>query len=348
MVQLSLREPNVFTHGKNERNGFRFHMVGKGRCRHGRNCRAIRRQFGASDGLRGDRQDLLSPRPPMRKFTLGWRRSQSPKRNLPMRFRRFTFAIVVLLLSQAGVAAVCDKPDDESKVSGVSQCLLMRRFGSSEPAVMVVWLHGDVSSGGPADYHFAAAQKAVQDLAADKILSVALVRPGYPDGSGESSGVGLLDSGRSDHYTKANVAEVGAAIGHLRDRFQPAFVIAVGHSGGAATAAILLGMKPGLVDAVVLVACPCDTVAWRVGRRAWRRSENPLAWVDRVDPTARVIALTGDRDDNTSPDLARAYVQALHARHVDATFRLLPDETHNGAFRSPEVLEALKALLPRR
>ncbi len=261
---------------------------------------------------------------------------------------RILVSMALVVCSQSTFAATCSAEDYELKVSGASQCLLMRRFGASDPDVMVVWLHGDVSSGGPASYHFAVAQQAADQFAAMKFLSVALVRPGYPDGSGDSSSVALLQGGRADHYTGENLAEVGTAIERLRARFQPKKVVIVGHSGGAATAAVLLGMKPKLIDAAVLVACPCDLVAWRAGRREWSRSENPIKWVDRVDPSAQVVALTGARDDNTLAELARRYVEALRAHGVDATFRLLADETHNSAFRSPEVFNAVRMLLAPR
>ncbi len=155
----------------------------------------------------------------------------------------------------------------------------------------------------------------------------------------------FLQSGRSDHYTRENVSEVGMAIERLRARYKPRTVIVVGHSGGAATAAILLGLKPGLIDGAVLVACPCDLVAWRKERRAWGMSENPIQWVNQVDPAVRVIALTADRDDNTLPELARSYVKALQVRKVNAIFRSLPNESHNSSFRSPEVLNAVQQLI---
>jgi pimeloyl-ACP methyl ester carboxylesterase len=262
-----------------------------------------------------------------------------------LRTYRILTLIVLAACSQSTLAATCAPEDYELKVSGASQCLLMRRFGASDPDVMIVWLHGDVSSGGPANYHFANAEQAVNQFAAIKVLSVALVRPGYPDGSGDSSSVAFLHSGRADHYTKENLMEVGAAIGRLRARFQPKKVVVVGHSGGAATVAVLLGMQPKLIDAAVLVSCPCELIAWRAGRREWSRSENPIKWADHVDPSMRVVALTGGKDDNTLPELAKTYVEALRARGVDATFRLLADETHNSAFRSPEVLNAVRTLL---
>jgi pimeloyl-ACP methyl ester carboxylesterase len=185
----------------------------------------------------------------------------------------------------------------------------------------------------------------VNQFAPIKVVSVALVRPGYPDGSGDSSSVALAQGGRADHYTKDNLMEVSAAIERLRAKFQPKKVVVVGHSGGAATAAVLLGMNPKLIDAAVLVSCPCELTVWRAGRRQWSRSENPIKWVDGVDPSTRVVALTGAKDDNTLPELARTYVEALRARGVDATFQLLVDETHNSAFRSPEVSNAIRALL---
>ena len=61
-----------------------------------------------------------------------------------------------------------------------------------------------------------------------------------------------------------------------------------------------------------------------------------------------MVALTGAKDDNTLPELAKTYVEALRARGVDATFQLLADETHNSAFRSPEVFNAVRTLLPTK
>ena len=261
-----------------------------------------------------------------------------------MSARAFVAAVLLAASACAG-ASPCARDDFETHVSGASQCLLMRRFGNPKPTTLLVWLHGDVSSGGPADYHFAVARQAADEFAGSDVMSVALVRPGYPDGSGESSSVALTQSGRSDHYTTENVGEVGSAIEHLKAHFAPARVVVIGHSGGAATAALLLGMRPRLFDAALLVACPCDLVAWRSGRRPWGRSENPRAWAAKTDRGARVIALTGTADENTSPELARSYVGALQAIGVDAVFSPIEGATHNSSFRSPEVIAAVGRLI---
>lgn len=251
----------------------------------------------------------------------------------------------LLAVAQACPANTCEVDDFESKVSGVSQCLVMRRFGTTDPEVMLVWLHGDVSSGGPANYHFQIAEKAANEFAAAKALSVALVRPGYPDGDGNSSTVEATQSGRADSYTKDNISEVANAIARLRQKFNPKKIILIGHSGGAATSAVILGLQPQLADGALLVSCPCDLVSWRSGRRAWPRSEDPIKWIEQASTGIKVVALTGERDDNTTPALARTYVEALQARNISAQFKLLPGETHNSAFRSAEVFKTLQELL---
>ena len=260
--------------------------------------------------------------------------------------KRFLLSSLLFLAGQACFAEPCAVEDFDTHVSGASQCLIMRRFGPTDPEVLLVWLHGDVSSGGPANYHFRIAENAAKEFDSSKVLSVALVRPGYPDGDGSSSTVAASQSGRSDHYSRENVTEVATAIEHLRAKFKPHKVIAIGHSGGAATSAIILGLQPRLLDCAILVSCPCDLVAWRTGRRAWDKSENPIQWTESVSPEARIIALTGDKDDNTSPELARSYIEKLKARNVKETvFKSLPNETHNSAFRSPEVFNAIRSLL---
>lgn len=211
---------------------------------------------------------------------------------------------------------------------------------------MVVWLHGNVSSGGPANSHFRIAQKAATDFAAENVLALALVRPGYPDGTGESSSGN--DNGRGDNWQYATIAAIGTAIERLRFKYKPDAVVIVGHSGGAAIAAVLLGMKPQLAEAAILIACPCDLVAWRVGRRGmpWL-SENPMQWVEKVSPATRVIALTGSRDDTTAPALGMAYIEGLQARGIDASFQLVPDMGHIDVLRSSAIADATVRLLRR-
>ena len=258
--------------------------------------------------------------------------------------------LLVSLTASLARATPCASEDFETRVTGEEHCMVMRRYGdATAPRVLVVWLHGDVSTGGPANYHFPLAERTAATLTPERVLAVALVRPGYPDGSGASSGVSLLEGGRSDHYTLPNLAEVAGAVARLRAHYHAERVILVGHSGGAASSAIILGWKPGLADGAVLIACPCEKEAWRSRRNgAWPRSENPLRWTERVAHATRVRAITGTNDDNTFPVLAQQYVDALVARGLDAAFMPVAGAGHNSVTRAPEVAAAIAELVRSR
>ncbi len=246
----------------------------------------------------------------------------------------------------SALAKPCDGPDDVSWVTGAKECLVIRTFRStgdlSHPTLVVV-LHGDVSSGGPANYHFALAQKLVDAPDAQNLVAVAMVRPGYPDGASNTSTGDTFD--RHDHYTPENIDAVADAIRHLKEHYQASHVVLVGHSGGAATSAVILGRHPGLAAAAVLVSCPCIISTWRARRSPWLRSESPHEWVKKVPETSRIVALTGTDDTNTQPALAEEYVELLHKRGIDARFIAVPGASHNSAFRSAQVEEAVVSLL---
>lgn len=240
----------------------------------------------------------------------------------------------------------CQAEDFETTVAGISGCLVMRKYGftgPTSPHAMVVWLHGDLSQGDPANEQFSIAEKTAAEFAKDKVISVALVRPGYSDGSGNYSSGNVYN--RLDTYTKDNIAEVGAAIERLSNKYKPDKVVIVGHSGGAAIAAVLLGMKPKLADGAVLAACPCDLVRWRSDTLPWTLSENPISWADKVSPATKVIALTGSEDTNTFPALAESYVEALKAHGVDANFQPVHDSNHSNVIESSAVSDAIAKLI---
>lgn len=244
------------------------------------------------------------------------------------------------------MAGACGDEDFATAVAGRSGCLVMRKYGFAGPAApraMLVWLHGDLVAGGAANYLFPLAEQAATEFAAEKVLSVALVRPGYQDGSGNYSAGNCYR--RLDSYTRENITEIGAAIERLRQRFKPNRVILVGDAGGAAIAAVLLGMQPKLAEGALLVGCPCDLVRWRGDRRPWTASENPLTWAGKVPPATDVIVLTGADDTDTVPVLGLFYADVLKGRGVHAAFQMIPDTTHENAIASPAVTAALGTLL---
>jgi hypothetical protein len=76
--------------------------------------------------------------------------------------RLFAAAFILWIAAAGGLEASCRNEDFETRISGGSECLLMRRYGSNRPAAMVVWLHGNLTSGNPASHHFPVAQEAAE------------------------------------------------------------------------------------------------------------------------------------------------------------------------------------------
>jgi len=108
-----------------------------------------------------------------------------------------------------------EAPDLESRVEGGSECLVIKTFRSAMPGrkpVLVVFLHGSVSGGGPANYFYRHAERWASD--GPGVVAVALLRPGYAarDGS-ESSGNHLQ---RRDIAWSTNVNSVANALEKLR------------------------------------------------------------------------------------------------------------------------------------
>jgi pimeloyl-ACP methyl ester carboxylesterase len=126
-------------------------------------------------------------------------------------------------------------------------------------------------------------------------------------------------------------------------------VIYVGHSGGAAIGGVLIGKARGLIDAAVLVSCPCDIPRWLRERHqpAWRRSVSPSLYGPRVPRTTRVAVIAGETDLNTFPAQAEDYVRRLARRGVDARFILVAGAGHGLSGLGPATVKAVDELTTR-
>lgn len=234
--------------------------------------------------------------------------------------RRLRVFLFILLMLGCGTAHA-DCPPNASIaewVFGGKLCQAVATFGAEAAGaspVLIVVVHGDISDGGAATYHTALAKTLLRPGA----IVVALTRPGYTDEHGRVSEGHTL--GRQDNYTRENIAAVGGAIAALRARYQPRRVVYVGHSGGAAIGGVLIA-RPRLIDAAVLVSCPCDIPRWLRERRqpAWRNSLSPSSVVTRVPRELRIRVIAGGMDENTFPAQAEDYTRALMRRGVDARF----------------------------
>lgn len=214
----------------------------------------------------------------------------------------------------------------------------------SEHPVLIVIAHGDSPSGPPTyQYRFAETVAA----AVPDSVAAAILRPGYSDGVDRSDGVRGETTG--DNYAPEVVDAVATAITELRARYRPRQVILVGHSGGAAIMANLLGRHKAAADAALLVSCPCDLGAWRrhmqqvQGGAIWERpvrSLSPLALIDGIAAATRISLLVGSNDRVTPPALTLGYAEALRRNGLPVAVTVAPGLEHN-ILLEPVALEQL-------
>ncbi len=215
-------------------------------------------------------------------------------------------------------------------------------FGAGENT-LAVFLHGDISGGGPAVYHNALAQLSAGLIKG--VTAIALLRPGYDNGEG------LISPGnnhkRWDQYTRANNDLLAETLQSLNAAYPDHRMIAIGHSGGAAQLGVVIARYPGIVDTALLVSCPCNIGRWRSEnkRSAFKRSQSPQYYVDRVAPETVVVAITGSADENTFPALGRDYITALVANGGNGRFELIQGGTHWDSTMSTSMFKTLKAIV---
>ncbi|MBI4988327.1 MAG: alpha/beta fold hydrolase [Rhodocyclales bacterium] len=262
------------------------------------------------------------------------------------RVSRAAGLLLAALAFRPACAAPCAAPDQVTRVTGGAECLIARTYGKAggpPPRTLYVLLHGNHTSGSPATSQYRVAE-ALAAQGAPGAVAVALIRPGYNDDTGNSSSGNA--AGRADNFTAANIDIVADAVARLKDFHKADRLVLLGHSGGAAMAAVMLGRHAGLADAAVLVACPCNVPAWRAmsGRSGtpWT-SESAIDWVARIPAQARVAVMVGERDAVTPPALSREYAKALRQRGIAAELAVLEGIDHVSVIGSPQVVrEALR------
>lgn len=241
-------------------------------------------------------------------------------------------------------AEKCKALDGLTWVNGTDHCLVIKTFKPTIGAAdtLVVVLHGDLSSGGPADYIFDVAAEAAKL----KAVGIAMVRPGYTGDGRKSSGTPSRRQRRFERFTGRELDSIAAAIAALKSLHKAKRVVVIGHSGGALISGVLLGRAAPLINSVILISCPCNVPEWRESNdwRPLENAESPDKYLTNVPKSAQIFALTGERDSNTDPRFAKEYVAKAKELGLNASFTLIPGAGHNfnSIKKQPEVFDALR------
>jgi len=238
----------------------------------------------------------------------------------------------------------------------------------SEHPVLLIVLHGDLFDPTPS-YQYAFAQLVTQGANApvlpdytraslanwrpiQDVVAVGILRPAYTDNRGDRSD-GDMGNAALDNFTPEVVDAIAGAVNQLKEKFEARYVVLVGHSGGAAIAANILGRHPESANAALLVACACDPDAERArtkqtrGSPIWQgstQSLQPLTLVPGVRADVIVRGIVGEKDDMGLREDSLRYSQALQERGVNAQIKIAPSLGHNILLTAP-VLDAVAELL---
>lgn len=260
------------------------------------------------------------------------------------------------LWSGVTAAQICSElPPDRQVSDQLGGCLALAPVGKLEPGArtLVVMLHGD-GEGQLSQRQVDRWTTIGRSLTAVDRNVLFMVRPGYQSPAGNSSG---WANPKDDDYTSNNMTRVAGALRQLRQIYKPEKLILVGHSGGAATSALVLGKHPGTVNAALLLGCPCDVPPWRDHRNAqrgrggpWSNSLNPLQFISGIPAGTPVVAVTGSQDDNTLPQFAKRWTEQAVARGVNARYEDAAGLSHSTIQQWPDihvkVNELVNALYP--
>lgn len=265
----------------------------------------------------------------------------------------FVAALITLLASLwAQGQTTGPLPSELSWVPGgayrLKTCVFRSEQIGAEP-VLVVVLHGDSPFNNP-DYQntFAAKVAATHQ----DVVAVGLLRPGYTDLQGNTS-EGERGWTTGDNWNATNTDAIADAIGALKRHYHARKVVVAGHSGGAAIAANILGRHPELIDAALLVSCPCDVAQWRqhmfqlTGQPVFQGKIDTLSPVEQIQgmsDQANVTMMVGSQDKVAPPGLSESY-QAVAAQLGKKVRLVLLEGKEHEIFLDPAVFAELSTML---
>ena len=221
----------------------------------------------------------------------------------------------------------CTKEDFVKYVAIEEGCIGILKLGKIDKTKkkLVIFLHGDRKNNSDynikKEYPFSSIIKDQKE----NINFFYLARPGHKF-NGRTRSTGKETSGEQKGswnaiYKKSwdQIKLSAKAIKKLKEHYQPDELILIGSSGGAHLTAITLGRMPGLINKAILVGCSC-TSGWPDDVSPW---ESPRNQIKNIDPNAKIILITGDKDEVTPALQAEAYAKKAKKRSLNAQIHIV-------------------------
>jgi pimeloyl-ACP methyl ester carboxylesterase len=268
--------------------------------------------------------------------------------------------LLLILFTSAGQQALADSEDsswfcesrgDDSYIRwidtdlGEQKVVVVLPQNSSSNVDLVVFLHADSPFRNPV-YQYDIAKEIVQSRPGT--VAATVLRPGYADSCNDRS---AGDAGRKmgDNYTAEVIDSIASTIRQIRHELSPRRTIVIGHSGGAAIAALLASRFVELQEQSILVACPCDLSTWRSSMAKLTQNSSwlelmpglsPIDEIERIDPTKQIHLWVGDEDVVTPPILSLEYSAKANQSGKTVSHYVLPGGDHDMILR-PEILRKI-------
>lgn len=212
------------------------------------------------------------------------------------------------------------------------------------PKKVLILTHGDL---GPADFWFDIAESLAESE--KETTFVLLARSGCTVEGRKSIGTHK----DWDSITLDRINMFARAVDSIRSYYGVEKVYAFGHSGGAATLAVILGKYPELMHGAVLASMPAHIAKYQIyrhGSNYWKKSLSPHKYVKGISPDAKVIAITGSQDTETPPWLAEIYVSEAQKAGRIVKFVIAHGANHdllidNAMIRSPIPEQVVRELI---
>ena len=236
---------------------------------------------------------------------------------------------LIFLLAAPPLASACDG-------GACANGLAYQAFGPKDRAThLVVFIHGSVSGGGPANYLYRYAEQFAESH--KDVEAIAILMPGYFDKAGKRS-----DGSDHGRRTYEATAELKGALIELKARYQAKDIFAIGHSNGAMNIGGLLGKYPGLISGAVLVSGIYDLNAISQMRGKQYSGISGQDYISSIAPSTTIIAVHGTQDFTVPFEQSQNYVAAAKAAKLKADLKTIDGVGHD--FGGPLAQTAMSAL----